>query len=134
MNFLLDTHIAIWYLSGDEKLPLSARKLIYDLDNQIYFSIVSAWEIEIKHIAHPDKMVCSGSDIATQCELFGFNELLLRRSHIQMLSTLQRNPNTPSHKDPFDKMLIAQAKCENMKLITCDSLLSDYCEDCILYT
>lgn len=57
MNVLLDTHIALWYLNGDERLSEKAKSYIDDWENDVYFSVASLWEIEIKHIIHPDRFV-----------------------------------------------------------------------------
>lgn len=132
MKVLLDTHIALWYLNGDEKLPERARMIIDDWHNVVYVSSVSIWEIEIKHIIHPCQMQSSGADVASKCLRAEFVELPLRNKHIQHLSNLKRKDGCPSHKDPFDKILISQAKSENMMFLTHDSLLADYEESCVM--
>ena len=128
MNILVDTHIALWYLNGDSKLPKKAKAYLDDSENTIYFSLASMWEIEIKHILHPDKMIISGSDFLTNCEKAGFSLLPLHPDHIKLLHTLKRNKKAAPHNDPFDRILICQAKAENMTFLTHDSLLSDYNE------
>lgn len=132
MRILIDTHIALWYLNGDPKLPISAIEYISNPQNMIYFSLVSMWEIEIKHNAHPDQMRSSGLDVLTRCANAGFMELPLLHTHIPLLETLHRPDSAPPHKDPFDKMLIAQAKAENLLFLTHDALLPHYGEPCIL--
>ena len=131
MDILLDTHIALWYLSGDKKLSNEARSYIDDWENTIYFSIASMWEIEIKHILHPDKMISSGSDFLTNCEKANFSFLPLHPDHIKLLHTLKRKKKSPPHNDPFDRILICQAKSENILFLSHDSLLSDYNEKCV---
>ena len=131
MKVLLDTHIALWTLNDDEKLSEKARAIISDWRNVIYFSSVSIWEIEIKHIIHPNEMISSGSEVAAKCRRAEFVELPLRSSHIQQLHTLNRKEGSPSHKDPFDRILITQAKSEDMVFLTHDSLLVDYEEPCV---
>ena len=60
MNILLDTHILLWALSNDDRLPGKARELIENTENRIYYSLISLWEVELKHLAHPDAMpVCA---------------------------------------------------------------------------
>ena len=59
MKILLDTHILLWTISNDLKLPEKARKLIENEENEIYYSIVSLWEVELKRLAHPDAMPVS---------------------------------------------------------------------------
>lgn len=132
MNILVDTHIALWYLNGDSKLPKKAKSYIDDSNNTIYFSLASMWEIEIKHILHPDKMISSGSDYLSNCEKAGFSLLPLHPDHIKLLHTLKRSKKAPSHNDPFDRILICQAKAENMTLLTHDSLLADYNEKSVV--
>ncbi len=62
MKILLDTHILLWTISNDTKLPEKAKKLIIKEENEIYYSIVSLWEVEIKRLAHPDAMpICQGT-------------------------------------------------------------------------
>ena len=131
MKVLLDTHIALWALNDDEKLSEKARAIISDWRNVIYFSSASIWEIEIKHIIHPNEMISSGSEVAAKCRQAEFAELPLRSSHIQQLHTLSRKEGSPSHKDPFDRILITQAKSEDMVFLTHDSLLADYEEPCV---
>ena len=99
MNILLDTHILIWALNDDPRLPEKARELILDEGNVVYYSSVSIWEVSIKHAIHPDT----------------------------------RADGAPPHHDPFDRMLISQAKAENMTFITHDSLLPYYQEKCIVF-
>ena len=64
MKILLDTHILLWAVSNDVRLPAKARKLIENEENEIYYSLVSLWEVEIKHLAHPDAMTVSAEDQA----------------------------------------------------------------------
>ena len=132
MKILLDTHIILWYLNGDERLPQNARKIIDDSKNEIYFSLVSIWEVEIKHISHPDKMVSSGDEVIAKCGRAEFKELGLNSIHIKTLHTLHRLETAPKHNDPFDRMLIAQAKAEEMTFLTHDLLLPYYNEPCVL--
>ncbi len=132
MKVLLDTHIALWYLNGDERLSQTARNLIDDMQNEIYFSLVSMWEIEIKHIAHPDKMICSSSDVISKCRKYGFKELAIKDFHIQFLHALHRAENAPKHNDPFDRLLLAQAKSEGFIFVTHDTLIPYYNESCIM--
>ena len=130
MNILLDTHIALWYLNGDKKLPEKAKSYIDDWENNIYFSLASMWEIEIKHILHPNKMVSSGDEILNLCERADFTLLPLHPDHISLLHTLRRKKSAPPHNDPFDRILICQAKAEDMIFLTHDEALSYYNEPC----
>jgi len=132
MKLLLDTHILLWALSDDKRLSESARKLIEDQDNQVYYSIVSPWEIQLKHIKHPDKMNLSGKEFASYCDEAGYYKLGVNINHIINLKSLVRSEQAPAHNDPFDRMLVSQAKTEKMVFMTHDSLIPFYDEDCIL--
>lgn len=132
MNLLLDTHILIWALNEDSRLPEKAREMILDKDNAIFYSSVSIWEISIKHTNHPDNVGFSGKELAQFCQEAGFLPVEMRDRHVFALETITRAEEAPPHHDPFDRMLIAQAKAENMSFVTHDSLLPYYEEKCII--
>lgn len=132
MKLLLDTHILIWALNDDARLSRKARDLILDESNDIYYSIVSLWEVAIKHLSHPEHMRFSALELAQCCEDAGFLSQEIRSNHIFALETLRRREDALSHHDPFDRMLISQAKAEKMFLVTHDSLIPDYEEKCII--
>ena len=132
MNVLLDTHILLWALSNDVRLPEKARVLIENEMNEIYYSIVSLWEVELKRLAHPEAMPVCAKELAEYCEQSGFQRILVMEKHIYALAGLKREENALPHKDPFDRMLICQAATENMLFVTHDSLIPGYCEPCIL--
>lgn len=132
MKILLDTHILLWAVSNDVRLPAKARKLIENEENEIYYSLVSLWEVEIKHLAHPDAMTVSVEELAEYCEQSGFQRILVREKHIFALESLTREETAPPHKDSFDRMLICQAAMENMMFVTHDFLIPSYNEPCIL--
>lgn len=88
MKYLLDTHILLWLFSGDERLSEKARLIIADDANEIYYSLVSVWEVEIKHLAHPDKISMSGEKFFGYCQRFGFIPVSLNVNHILALKTL----------------------------------------------
>ena len=131
MNLLLDTHLLIWALTDDKQLNEKAKNLILDENNTIYYSVVSAWEVSIKHWAHPENVTFSGSTFIEFCEAAEFVSLNLKNEHVEAVETLKRTPNSSKHSDPFDKILIAQAKSENFIFLTHDKLLKDYNENCI---
>lgn len=132
MKILLDTHILLWAISNDERLSEKARKLIENADNEIFYSIISLWEVELKRIAHPDVMPVSAQQVADYCQQSGFQSLMLKEKHIYTLTGLKREETAPPHKDPFDRILICQASTENMMFVTHDSLMLGYNELCIL--
>ncbi len=132
MKILLDTHIILWAISNDPRLPEKARKLIENEENEIYYSIVSLWEVEIKHLLHSKAMPISAEQLAEYCEQSGFQRILIREKHVYALEGLRREEHAPPHKDPFDRMLVCQASSENMIFVTHDSLIPGYTEPCIL--
>ncbi len=131
MKYLLDSHILIWALFADEKLPYEAYTAINDLKNEIYYSAASIWEIGIKHSKSPKKMPISSQLLAESCETADMLSLPITKEHAIAVTSLSRAENTPPHNDPFDRILIAQAKTEGMVFLTHDHLLKDYDEDCI---
>lgn len=133
MKLLLDTHMLIWLLNGDTKLPKKAKELIMQEDNEIYYSVVSLWEIEIKHNLKANSISHSARDVADYCQNSGCKLIQLKDNSIYKLGELTRPENEPPHKDPFDRMLICQAISENMLLLTHDSLIKGYDSGNILF-
>ena len=132
MNLLLDTHVLIWALTEDARLSEKAREMILDPENTVYYSAVSVWEVSIKHTNHPENVQFTGSELAGFCEEAGFLPVEMRIRHVYALETLEREEEAPPHHDSFDRMLIAQAKTENMLFLTHDSLLPFYNEKCVV--
>jgi PIN domain nuclease of toxin-antitoxin system len=133
MKVLIDTHIALWALMDDPKMPEEAKKILMNEDNEIYYSTVSVWEVEIKHCIRPNDMIVDGRLFEKGCEDNGYKVLPIFNRHTFLLGSLRRPENAPKHNDPFDRLLICQSKTEGMKLLTHDSLIFDYNEDCIIY-
>ncbi len=133
MKFLLDTHILLWALTGDAKLPQSAQDIISDMNNEIFYSSASVWEVAIKHANHPDIMPVSAKMLSEYCQTAGYQMLPITDDHVFSLDTLYRSKNAPRHNDPFDRIMIAQAKAEELRFITHDALLPYYNEDCIMW-
>lgn len=130
MNILLDTHMAIWALLDSPKMTNKAKQLITDPDNTIYYSVVSVWEVLLKHSGHPNNMDLSAEVFSDSCKDAGFIPLALLDKHV---ITAGRFPlEVEGHKDPFDRLLLAQAKTENMSFLTHDRRLSNYPEKCII--
>jgi PIN domain nuclease of toxin-antitoxin system len=121
MNFLLDTHIALWALSDDERLSNEARVLIANEGNRIFASVASMWEIAIKKALKPDKIPLSGSEYLGFCRQAGYEVIRIRETHVLSLE------NLPAfHSDPFDRILVAQASAESLILLTHDSIMAKY--------
>ena len=130
MNILLDTHIAIWSLLDSPKLTQKARALITDPDNTIYYSVISVWEVLLKHTEHPDSIDLTPELFSDNCREAGFVPLELRDKHVLTVNTFP--PVVDGHKDPFDRLLLAQAKTENFSFLTSDSKIPLYQERCVI--
>jgi PIN domain nuclease of toxin-antitoxin system len=121
MKLLLDTHLLLWAAQGVEHLPLDARKLMGEPENELLFSVASLWEIVIKcGLGREDFKV--DSRILRRCLLDnGYRELPILSEHVVAIAALP-----PIHKDPFDRMLVAQAIVEGITLLTADVQLAKY--------
>ena len=122
MNFLLDTHIFLWYISGDKRLPNDKRDGIRDLNNEVYLSVVSIWEAIIKYqlgklpLPQPPKTY-----LPAQRRQHQIMSLTLNEDSVAYLAQL------PSlHRDPFDRMLICQANVHGLILMTDDAIIHQY--------
>ncbi|HLK56821.1 MAG TPA: type II toxin-antitoxin system VapC family toxin [Chthonomonadaceae bacterium] len=122
MRILLDTHIFIWWDSTPDQLSAEARRLCEDADNTLVLSIASVWEMQIKyqlgklslHKPLPDL-------IRSQQQTNGLELLPVQLEHVYALSSLP-----PHHKDPFDRLLIAQARTEGLALVSMDAAFQQY--------
>ena len=126
MDILLDTHLLLCALEDSEYLPESVKTIINDEKTNLYYSTVSMWEVAIKH--KKGKLKISGTELFHYCEQAGFKELVLNEKHIIALETIEKIEETPPHNDPFDKILLAQAKGDGMLLLTHDKCFSYYDE------
>ncbi|MCU0444741.1 MAG: type II toxin-antitoxin system VapC family toxin [Microscillaceae bacterium] len=121
MKLLLDTHTIIWFVEGNSSLSLTARQAIENPHNSKYVSIISFWEMMIK---------INLGKLEMKMAFIGFYEYLLRRNVSILpleLAHILHLQNLPTHhKDPFDRILIAQALSENMTLVSVDSNFSQY--------
>ena len=133
MKILLDTHIALWAVADTGKLSGEVIKLLESNDNEVFYSVASVWEVAIKHKIRPEQMPMPEEVFAGLCQKTGFVQLPIKNEHVFLIKTLERLEIAPKHNDPFDRLLIAQAKYENLKLVTHDSLIPYYKEDCIMY-
>lgn len=114
------------------QLSKKARDYILNPDNLVYYSAASVWELGIKHALHPGNVDFSPQELCDCCDDAGYEPLDISREHIFQIDSLRRPSDAPSHKDPFNRLLIAQAKAEHMVLLTHDSLLPDYNEACVV--
>lgn len=125
MNYLLDTHTILWYFAGENRLPKEIIGIINNPSNHIFYSLVSLWEIEIKHLYKKNFTVTSGQ-FSFLCEQNYIDLLSINKEHINNLEKIETYNSNKSHKDPFDKMLLSQALTEKMYLITHDSKMLNY--------
>ncbi len=121
MKLLLDTHLLLWAAGVPDRLSAVASALIEEPQNQLFFSAASLWEIAIKHrLGRPDFQV----DVRLLRRGLldnAYNELPIGSEHAVAISSLPA-----IHKDPFDRLLIAQATIEGITLLTADSLVAQY--------
>ena len=120
MRLLLDTHVIVWLLEDDPRLTEQARSMLLDRDNMLFYSDASLWEIELKHQAHPDGGI-DGAALDGYCRKCDFHHLSIQKEHIFATAGL-----APVHRDPFDRLLMAQAECERMKLVSHDGNIAKY--------
>ncbi len=133
MKILLDTHMIIWALTNSLKLPQKAKELLLQSENDIYFSVISLWEIEIKRLIKKDSLPITAQEISDYCKQAGFQLISLQENSIYKLQELFRPETEIPHKDSFDRMLICQAISNDMKLLTHDSLIKGYTSRNILF-
>lgn len=126
MKLLLDTHVALWAITDDPKLPISAKELIQNDKTTVWVSVASLWEISIKHSIGRGTMPVSGSDAAIFFDEAGYQILNIEAEHATAIEQL---PN--HHQDPFDRLLIAQALIEPMRLMTRDTMVAKYSDTII---
>ena len=117
-RLLLDTHAFLWWLSDDPALGTDARQIIGEPRNQVMVSAASIWEISIKQTKG---MLEAPEDLEVLVEHEGFSKLPISLFHGQQAAKL---PDI--HRDPFDRMLIAQAQAEGLELMTADNIIPQY--------
>lgn len=121
MNLLLDTHVALWAIADSPKLPSHARELILSKNASIWVSAASVWEIAIKHALGRGDMPVSGEESLRYFHEAGFRFLPVEAEHAIAVENL-----APHHHDPFDRLLVAQAMIEPMRLMTHDPQIAMY--------
>ena len=121
MKLLLDTHIALWALIDSPRLSDIAHSLIQNEKNSIYFSAATVWEIAIKHRLARKDMPVSGHEASEYFIQAGYIELPITAIHTATTEKLPLH-----HSDPFDRILVAQAITEPLRLLTHDRLLMRY--------
>ena len=121
MKYLVDTHLLIWTVLNSSKLSDKARSVLTQIDGEYCFSAASIWEIALKRTKHPDQFPVSAREARELFLAAGFAELGVSSSHCAVVEGLPT-----IHGDPFDRLLIAQALSEGMKLVTHDRMIVQY--------
>ena len=122
MRILLDTHIFLWAITSDSRLSPAQRDLFLDHASDLFLSVASVWEILIKTGLGRLPMPTPSTDyIVRQMEKNRIALLPIRVAHLAELETLP-----PLHRDPFDRMLVAQARAEKMPLLSADAAIRQY--------
>ena len=127
MNFLLDTHIALWAITDNPKLSKKARELLLTPRCTVWVSAVNVWEIAIKRSLGRETMPISGQEALDYFRQAGYQFLVVEPEHAAYVENLANY-----HQDPFDRLLIAQALTEPMRLLTHDATVSQYSDTIIL--
>ena len=121
MKLLLDTHLLLWVAHTPDRIPKTAQDMIASLDNEVYFSVVSLWEIVQKAQLNRADFQVDARVLRTALLKAGYVELCVNSQHVFQLLSLPR-----IHEDPFDRLLISQALSESMLLLTMDALVAQY--------
>ena len=126
MNLLLDTHVALWAIADSPKLPQATRDLIQSPKTIVWVSAASIWEIAIKFSLGRGDMPISSKEAVRYFQQSGYRFLPVEVEHCVAVEDLSTH-----HQDPFDRILIAQAFIEPMRLITHDALVALYSDTII---
>ena len=121
MKLLLDTHVLIWAAGFPERLPPAARDLIADTGNELFFSAASLWEVAIKSALGRDDFAVDARLLRRGLLDNGYNELPVASAHAVAIDGLP-----PIHKDPVDRLLVAQSMVEGITLLTADDRVGQY--------
>ena len=121
MRLLVDTHLLLWAAASSRRLPAEARELLEDRANEVYFSAASLWEIAIKTALRKRGFGVDISVLRPALDEMGFVELPVVGAHVERLGALP-----PLHRDPFDRMLVAQSLAEPLILLTNERILQGY--------
>jgi PIN domain nuclease of toxin-antitoxin system len=122
MKLLLDTHVFLWYISADPQLPVAFRDAIRDPANEVYLSVASVWEAVIKYALGKLPLPEAPAEyLPRQREAHRIATLPIEEAALAHLASLP-----PLHRDPFDRILIAQALQHGLTLVTVDDAVRDY--------
>lgn len=126
MNLLLDTHVALWAITDNSKLSQRARELIQSPKAVIWISTASVWEITIKYALGRGDIPVSSQDAVSYFRESGYRFLAVEAEHAMAVGGLAAH-----HQDPFDRILVAQALIEPMRLMTHDPIVALYSDTII---
>ena len=122
MKLLLDTHVLLWAIDRPSRLSAAARKALEDPSNALYVSVASIWEIVLKFQAGKLRFPASAEYFKAHLNALGIAQLLaIQPQHVYTLLQLP-----PHHKDPFDRLLVAQSLMEDLPIVTSDAALTQY--------
>jgi PIN domain nuclease of toxin-antitoxin system len=121
VNYLLDTHILLWTLVDPDKVPGPMRRIVEDTGNRVWFSAASIWEIAIKHSLAKADFAVEPAVIWKAARETGLEELAVTAEHAVGVDALPW-----LHRDPFDRLLVAQARAVGMKLLSVDPRVNAY--------
>lgn len=121
MRLLIDTHILIWFFEGNKLLSKSRRQIISDPQNDIFVSIASLWEIAIKISLEKLTLTQPLADVLKQIAAEDIEVLSISPEHILQVATLPFH-----HRDPFDRLVVAQSKIEKLLVMTNDKIFASY--------
>ena len=122
MKVLMDTHVFLWWIEDNPRLSPRAREIISDIENEVFLSAASGWEIAIKARLGRIKLPQDPARfVMEQVTINAFRTLPIQLNHTLHVYTLP-----PIHRDPFDRILIAQSQLENIPIITADSYIAKY--------
>jgi PIN domain nuclease of toxin-antitoxin system len=127
VRLLLDTHVVLWAITGDRRLKKRVVDLVSDAGNDVVVSAVSIWEIAIKHALKPEEVPVASDRALILFEAAGYELLPVLPAHAAAVARLPH-----LHGDPFDRLLVAQALHEPLKLVTHDAVVAAYSETFIL--
>lgn len=126
MNLLLDTHVALWAITDSPKLSKKAREVIESPKSSVWISAATVWEIAIKHSLGRGDMPVSSQDALRYFRESGYRFLPVEPEHAVAVEDLAAH-----HADPFDRILVAQALIEPMRLMTHDPMVARYSDTII---
>lgn len=125
MKYLLDTHVILWILIDDGRVPKDIKEKLLNSNNQVYYSTVSPWEVEIKHQKQKN-FTLSAKQFCFLCDQNDILNMPIKNDYVIKLKDIVNTDKKLKYNDPFDKMLLAQSLQENMTLITHDKKLMAY--------